>query len=59
MPEAEKRRRADYVIPTGQGKGTTLAIIRRIVLEMRRIPAGVWPQRWFLNAREEGRPHAA
>ncbi|HFA60138.1 MAG TPA: dephospho-CoA kinase, partial [Rhodospirillales bacterium] len=40
MSEAEKRRRADYVIPTGQGKGTTLAIIRRILLDMRRIPAG-------------------
>ncbi len=59
MPEAEKRRRAHYVIPTGQGKGTTVAIIRRIVLEMRRVPPGVWPHRWFLNAKEGSRPHAA
>ncbi len=59
MPEAEKRRRADYVIPTGQGKGTTLAIVRGIVLDMRRLPPRVWPHRWFLNARGESRPHAA
>ncbi len=59
MPEAEKRKRAHYLIATGQGKGATLAIIRRIVLDMRRLPPRVWPERWFLNARQGSRPHAA
>jgi dephospho-CoA kinase len=31
MPDAEKRRRADFVIPTGRGKGVTYAVIRQLV----------------------------
>jgi dephospho-CoA kinase len=31
MPDAEKRRRADFVIPTGLGKASTYATIRDIV----------------------------
>jgi dephospho-CoA kinase len=31
MPDAEKRRRADFVIPTGRGKGATYAAIRQLV----------------------------
>ena len=31
MPDAEKRRRADYVVPTGLGRAVTLRRIRRIV----------------------------
>jgi dephospho-CoA kinase len=31
MPDAEKRRRADFVIPTGRGKGATYEAIRRLV----------------------------
>ena len=31
MPDAEKRRRADIVIPTGRGKDATYAAIRRLV----------------------------
>ena len=35
MPDAEKRRRADYVVPTGLGRAPTATAIRRIVGEMR------------------------
>jgi dephospho-CoA kinase len=35
MPDAEKRRRADYVIPTGRSRGETLRTITRIVRELR------------------------
>jgi len=36
MPDAEKRRRADYVIPTGLSKFHTLRCVRRIIQELRR-----------------------
>ncbi|MGZ9073987.1 MAG: dephospho-CoA kinase, partial [Rhodoplanes sp.] len=36
MPDAEKRRRADFVIPTGRGKDATYAAIRRLVSELLR-----------------------
>jgi len=58
LSEADKRRRADYVIPTGNGRGATLARIREIVLDMRRVPARVWPERWLrasaLQERRDG-----
>jgi dephospho-CoA kinase len=31
MPDAEKRRRADFIIPTGLGKGATYTAIRNVV----------------------------
>jgi dephospho-CoA kinase len=31
MPDAEKRRRADYVIPTGLSKFNTIRAVRRIL----------------------------
>ena len=34
-PDAEKRRRADYVIPTGRSRGETMRVIARIVRELR------------------------
>lgn len=44
MPDAEKRRRADVVIPTGRGKDATYAAIRRLVTELlrRRRPSLRW-----------------
>jgi len=36
MPDAEKRRRADYVVPTGQGRRLTRDRLRDIVREIRR-----------------------
>ncbi len=51
LPEAEKRRRADYVVVTGDGRGATLARIRGIVRDMRRVPPRVWPLRWRRTAR--------
>ena len=34
MPDAEKRRRADYVIPTGLSKFFTQRAVRRIIKEL-------------------------
>lgn len=35
MPDAEKRRRADYIIPTGQGKGWTWRALRRMLQDVK------------------------
>lgn len=42
MPDAEKRRRADFIIPSGLGRGPTFAAIRRIVLALRGQGRGKW-----------------
>lgn len=36
MPDREKRRRADFVVPTGLGRGLTFHRLRRLVAELRR-----------------------
>src|SRR4051794_28353865 len=36
MPDREKRRRADFVVPTGLGRGLTFRRLRRVVTELRR-----------------------
>ncbi len=43
MPDGEKRRRADFVIPTGNGKAFSLRRIREIVRIARSSRAWVWP----------------
>lgn len=40
MPDAEKRRRADHVIPTGLSRHFAQAAIRRLVRALRDAPAG-------------------
>lgn len=52
MPDAEKRRRADFVVPTGLGKGETLRRLRRILRLVRQRPGRVWPPK---TARGSGR----
>ncbi len=42
MTDVEKRRRADYVIPTGLGKAFTFATITRIVADCSRRKGGRW-----------------
>jgi dephospho-CoA kinase len=40
MPDAEKRRRADHVIPTGLSRHFAQAAIRRLVRALRDAPVG-------------------
>jgi dephospho-CoA kinase len=40
MPDREKRRRADFVVPTGQGRALTLRRLARIVRVLRGVAAG-------------------
>ena len=35
MPDSEKRRRADFIVPTGLGRATTLRHLRRVLKEVR------------------------
>lgn len=43
MPDVEKRRRADYVVPSNQGMRATLLALRRVVRAERGKPSRVWP----------------
>jgi hypothetical protein len=36
MPDAEKRKRADFVIPTGRGKRPTWVALKKAVRKMQR-----------------------
>jgi dephospho-CoA kinase len=58
VPDPVKRRRADYIIPSGQDRGLLVAAVRRIVQDAARLPPGVWPSRW-LHRSGVGLPHAA
>lgn len=43
MPDAEKRRRADFVVPSGLGRGPTLRRLSRIVTLLRERRGRRWP----------------
>lgn len=43
MQDVEKRRRADFVIPTGQGRRFSLGVIRRILVATREWRGRHWP----------------
>ena len=43
MPDAEKRRRADFVVPTGLSKARTFHRVRRIARLLSRRKGRVWP----------------
>lgn len=42
-PDVEKRRRADFIVPSNQSKRATLLALRDIVETMRVAPARCWP----------------
>jgi len=44
-PDAEKRKRADFVVPSGLGKAPALQAVRRIVKIMQGRKGRVWPDR--------------
>jgi len=44
LPDAEKRRRAEFVVHTGLGKGHTYGRLREIVAQMRDKRGSKWPQ---------------
>jgi dephospho-CoA kinase len=46
MPDARKRRLADFVIPTGQSRRLAIVAIGRIIDYVKERPGGAWPTRW-------------
>ena len=45
MPEKEKRRRSDFIVPTGLGHLESLRRIRKIIMEVSQWPPRHWPPR--------------
>lgn len=45
LPDAAKRRRADFVVPSGLGRGVTLRALRRVVRQGRCLCGRHWPPR--------------
>ena len=43
MPDVAKRRRADFVVPSGLGRAVTFRTLRRIVESLRRRDGRIWP----------------
>lgn len=58
MTDSEKRRRADYVVPSGQGRRVTLDAIRAIIEEWRPEIGTHWPPRRYVvnSGRHPNRP---
>jgi dephospho-CoA kinase len=52
MPDAEKRRRADFVIPSGLDRRTALGMIGTIVERTRQRQGRAWPARWQQTRRK-------
>lgn len=56
MPDAEKRRRADFVVSSNLGRGVTLRQLKEIVRLLSKRRGGKWPPPSYLPIRN--RPHA-
>lgn len=50
LPDAVKRRRADYVIPSGQDRGLLRRRVAAIVADARRLEPRAWPGTWLPRA---------
>jgi dephospho-CoA kinase len=51
MDDGDKRRRADFIIPSGLGRRETLRVIRQVIAVARTLPARRWP--WPARARAD------
>ena len=51
LPDRLKRKRADFVIPTGLGKRLSIEAIAAIIDEVERRPANAWSAGWAMASR--------
>ena len=56
VPDAEKRRRADFVIPSHADRGGVIAHAGAVIEALRPLPPSAWPQRWLAHHHLGGRP---
>ncbi|MCS6877142.1 MAG: dephospho-CoA kinase [Geminicoccaceae bacterium] len=49
LPDAVKRRRADFVIASGFDRGRTAAAVARIIRAVRGEPGRAWPRAWLVG----------
>lgn len=47
MPDTEKRRRADYVVQTGDGRQATRRALKEIIADVKRVRGRQWPPRGY------------
>ena len=59
MPDAEKRRRADFVVRTGAGRAQALADVRRVLTRVQDRAGRVWPTDWLRRGRAAARTGAS
>ena len=45
MPDAQKRKRADFIVPSGLGKAVALQAVRKIIQALEDRQGRVWPER--------------
>jgi dephospho-CoA kinase len=50
LPDHVKRRRADFIIPSGHDRGLTFAAVRAIEARLRSQRPAAWPRRWLRHA---------
>lgn len=55
MPDVEKRRRADFRVPTGNGRLTTRRALRGILDEVKQCRGHHWPPRGYHPGAREGK----
>lgn len=52
MPDVEKRRRADIVIPSGLGRARTMQALDRLLVRARQTPPRHWPPNPYRESRD-------
>jgi dephospho-CoA kinase len=57
-PDPAKRRRADYLIPSGHDRGLLAERVGAIVDDAGRLTPRAWPARWLRQGHGSGRRHA-
>lgn len=50
LPDAQKRRRADFVIPSGFDRGASARAVAAVIGRMRALPPRAWPELWIRHA---------
>ncbi len=50
LPDQEKRKRADFMIPSGFDRGATARSVRAVIAAASKLRPRAWPERWSIRA---------